>query len=211
MAIGIFGGTFDPVHIGHLRAAEEVREKFSLNAIYLVPSNIPPHKDTNGTSAAELRLAMLRSAVRGNRHLRISKIEIMRGGISYSIDTIRSFEERFRDIYFLVGIDAFLEIVTWHTYEDIFSHTNIVVMVRPTQGQPAAAMAFPPEVLKRIRSIDDSTFEHWSGKRIYIHRVTQLDISSTRIREAARKGESIRYLVPGPVEKFITQRRLYTN
>jgi nicotinate-nucleotide adenylyltransferase len=211
MAIGIFGGTFDPVHIGHLRAAEEVRERYALEGVYLVPSNIPPHKNSEGTSTPDLRLAMLRKAVRGNRYLRISEMEITRGGISYSIDTIRAFEKKFRDIYFLVGIDAFAEIVTWRTYEEIFSHTNIVVMARPTQGQPAAAMAFPSEVLKGIRTIDDSVFEHHSGKRIYVHRVTQLDISSTRIRESVRNGESIRYLVPGAVEKFIIQRRLYTN
>jgi nicotinate-nucleotide adenylyltransferase len=211
MAIGIFGGTFDPVHIGHLRAEEEARERYSLDAVYFVPSSTPPHKSSYGTSGADVRLVMLRKAIRGNRHLRISEVEIMRGGISYSIDTIRIFEKRFPDIYFLVGIDAFAEIETWHKYSEIFSHTNIVVMVRPTRIQPTPLVTFPPDMLGSVKTIDDTTFEHRSGKRIYVHHVTQLDVSSTKIRESVRKGGSIRYLVSRPVEKFINERRLYTN
>lgn len=211
MATGIFGGTFDPIHVGHLRAAEEVREAFSLNTIHFVPGCIPPHKRDLRISGADMRLAMLRKAIRGNRFLRVSEIEIKRGGISYSIDTVKTFGRRFKELYFLVGIDAFSEIDTWHNYSEIFCHTHLIVMVRPTQDRPEAVITFPAGVKESVRRVDKSIFEHDSGKRIYIHHVTQLDISSTRIRESVREGKSIKYLVSHPVERFINERRLYVT
>jgi nicotinate-nucleotide adenylyltransferase len=209
MRIGLLGGTFDPVHIGHLRVAEEVREKFSLDRIYFILSYQPPHKKELEISDASLRLAMLRKALRGNSSFRASDVEIRRGGVSYSIDTLRHFGRRFGDLYFLVGIDAFSEIDTWHDYSQIFSSTNLIVMVRPTDRGPGTALGFPADVVKEIKMIDETTFEHISGKKVYVHRVTQLDISSTRIRGWVKKGGSIRYLVTPPVEEFIAERRLY--
>lgn len=211
MGIGIFGGTFDPVHIGHLRAAEEVREVFALDRIYFIPGHIPPHKRDIRVSSAEERVAMLRMAVRGNLNLRVSDTEIRRGGVSYSIDTVKTYEKRYGDIYFLVGMDAFAEIETWRQYEQIFNHTNIVVMVRPEPGRPSRGVSFPERVRGSVTEIDGTTFEHISGKRIYLYRVTQMDVSSTRIRETAKKGLSVKYLIPAPVERYIKTRGMYKN
>ena len=207
MGIGLFGGSFDPVHVGHLRIAEEVREDFSLERIYFVPARIQPLKAQARGAEAEDRVRMLRMALRGNSFFRPSSIEVRRGGISYSIDTVKQFHRRFGEIYFLVGIDAFWDICFWKDYRELFSCTDFVVMVRP--GTRAAGL---PEALKeQTRQVDEVTWEHASGRRIYFHHITQLDISSTRIRELSRMGKSIRYLVPYSVERYIIKKGLYRN
>lgn len=131
MAIGVFGGTFDPVHVGHLRVAEEVREAFSLERVYFVPASIQPLKVTAQGTGADERVRMLEMAVSSNGFFRVSVLEIKRGGISYSIDTVRHFSRRFGHIYFLVGMDAFLDIGLWKDCSELFSMTDFVVMVRP--------------------------------------------------------------------------------
>ena len=211
MAIGIFGGTFDPVHLGHLRAAEEIRETFGLERVYFVPASIPPHKRGKRIAGIDQRVEMLKIAIRGNAHLRLSELEIRRGGVSYSIDTVETFEKRYGEVYFILGNDAFLEIGTWRRCEELFSHAHFVIMLRPMKGEHADFEALPDAVRQGARVIDDKTLEHVSGRRIYLKRVTQLDISSTRIREAARRGKSIKYLVPERVERFIDQRGLYKS
>jgi len=211
MGVGIFGGTFDPVHMGHLRAAEEIRERYGLDKVYFVPAYIPPHKRSRKITDPALRLRMLKAAVRGNRFLRASDIEIRSGGVSYSINTVKLFEKRFGEICFIIGIDAFLEIDTWYSYKEIFDHTDFVVMGRPINGKKRPDRLFPAGIRKEIDRIDKNTFEHRSGKRIYLQPVTQLDVSSTAIRKLAAGGRSIRYLVPGRVERIIEEERLYKN
>ncbi len=211
MRVGIFGGTFDPVHMGHLRASEEIREAYSLDRIYFIPAHIPPHKRSREITDPELRLTMLKHAIRGNNFLRASEMEIRNGGVSYSINTIKTFERRFKKVYFVIGIDAFSEIHTWHLYREIFNHTNFIVMGRPRSKNRRDNGLFPADVGKDIRKINGHTFEHVSRHRIYMESVTQLDISSTKIRDAVRDGRSIKYLVPQSVEKFILERGLYKN
>ncbi len=207
MGVGLFGGTFDPVHIAHLRIAEEVREAFSLEKVYFVPAWIQPLKRTATGAGADDRVRMLEMATRGNSFFRTSKVEIRRGGISYSIDTVKLFSRRFDDIYFLVGLDAFSDIGLWRGSEELFSYANFVVMVRP--GRRVEGLSGP--LKGQATQVGDLTWEHASGKRIYVHHITQLDVSSTAIRELSRKGKSIRYLVPDAVERYITKRGLYTN
>lgn len=207
--IGIFGGTFDPVHNGHLRAAEEIGEFFSLEKIYFVPVCIPPHKGNKTISDVEDRLAMVRLAIKGNNRFILSDIEARRGGVSYSFDTIQFMEKKFKKLYYLIGVDAFSEIHTWHRYMDLFYHTNFVVMVRPNHKKKSGLMMFPRDVRKKMKRIDDSTFEHESGKRVYLQFVTQLDISATAIRASVREGKSIRYLVPATVERYIKEKMLF--
>ncbi len=207
MAIGVFGGTFDPVHMGHLRVAEEVREAFSMERVYFVPARIQPFKQPGRGAAADERVHMLEMAMRGNSFFRTSPVEIRRGGVSYSIDTVKHFARRFGEIYFLVGIDAFSDIGLWKAYEELFLYANFVVMVRP--GTKLSGL--PRSLLGETRQLDASTFEHASGKKIYLHHITQLDISSTRIRELASTGKSIKYLVPHPVERYIIEKGLYRN
>lgn len=207
--VGIFGGTFDPVHNGHLRAAEEIGEFFSLEKIYFVPVCIPPHKGDRTISDVEDRLAMVRLAIKGNNRFMVSDIEARRGGVSYSFDTILFMEKRYKKLFYLIGLDAFSEIHTWHRYEDLFYHTHFVVMVRPNHTKKSGLMMFPSDVRKKMKHIDESTFEHESGKKVFLHFVTQLDISATTIRASVREGKSIRYLVPATVEKYIKEKRIY--
>jgi len=209
MRVGIFGGTFDPVHNGHLRAAEEVRETFSLEKIYFVPVFIPPHKKDQQVTGVEDRLAMLRLATKGNNFFKLSEVEARRGGISYSMDTINVMGKKFRELYYLIGADAFAEIHTWHRFTDLFDHTHFVVMVRPSHARESGLRMFPSHVRKHIKALDDRTFEHVSGKRVHLQLVTQLDISATRIRFFTGEGKSIRYLVPSQVEKYIKGKELY--
>ena len=211
MRVGIFGGTFDPVHMGHLRAAEEIREQYTLDKVYFVPAYIPPHKRTRKITDPATRLRMLKAAIRGNRFLRASEIEIKSGGVSYSINTIKTFEKRFDQTYFIIGIDAFLEIDTWYSYRQLFDHTDFIIMGRPTNEKKGPKDLFPSDIRKEINRLDRNTFEHSSGKRIHLQPVTQLDISSTDIRRSVGNGRSIKYLVPGQVERIIEEGRLYRN
>ena len=209
MALGIFGGTFDPVHIGHLRAAEEVKEAFGLSQVYLIPGNIPPHKSRPSITGGDLRAGMVRAAVRGTRGLTLSDMEIRRGGISYSIDTVRLLEKRHGEVYFIIGMDAFAELNTWRLYTELFLHTNFIVIVRPTSSGRTDLTVLPEEVRRSMTTVDDRTLKHVSGKIVIFFRVTQLDISSTQIRRLVQTGRSIRYLVPPAVEKMIHERGLY--
>jgi nicotinate-nucleotide adenylyltransferase len=211
MATGIFGGTFDPIHIGHLRVAEEIREIFSLEKIYFVPGGIPPHKRRRKITVAEERVRMVKAALKGNRFFQISEIETKRSGPSYTIDTLKAFKKRFDEVYFIIGIDAFSQIDTWHLYRELFYHTNFIVMTRPSGKQQAILEMLPTDVRKEIRKSNDAMCAHRSGRKIYLHDITQIDISSTKIKELLKKHRSIRYLVPASVEKIITERGLYNK
>jgi len=209
MAVGIFGGTFDPIHIGHLRVAEEIREEFSLERIYFVPGGVPPHKRGRVVTDADERLRMVRAAIRGNRFFRVSGMEVRRDGFSYTIDTLRQFEKRFDELYFLIGVDAFSEINTWHCYRELFYYTNFIVMTRPTGKRATVSQMLPRDVSQDVKKIDDITFEHASGRKIYVKDITKIDISSTKVKELLKRGRSIRYLVPGGVERIIREKGLY--
>jgi nicotinate-nucleotide adenylyltransferase len=211
MATGIFGGTFDPIHIGHLRVAEEIRETFSLEKIYFVPGGIPPHKRTRKITAAEERVRMVKAALTGNRFFQISEIETKRSGPSYTIDTLKAFKKRFDELYFIIGIDAFSQIDTWRLYRELFYHTNFIVMTRPSGKKQTILEMLPGDVRKEIRKSNDAMCAHRSGRKIYLHDITQIDISSTKIKELLKKHRSIRYLVPASVEKIITERGLYNR
>jgi nicotinate-nucleotide adenylyltransferase len=147
--------------------------------------------------------------VKGNRFFRVSEIETKRSGPSYTIDTLKDFEKRFDELYFLIGIDAFSQIDTWHLYQELFYHTNFIVMTRPSGKKQTISEMLPNDVKKEIRKSTDTMWTHKSGKRIYLHDITQIDISSTKIKELLKKDRSIRYLVPASVEKIITERGLY--
>jgi nicotinate-nucleotide adenylyltransferase len=207
MGIGLLGGSFDPVHLGHLRTAEEVRESFSLERIFFVPAGIQPFKQQTRAADASDRVRMIEMAIRGNDFFRVSALEIKRGGVSYTIDTVRSFARKYGEVYFLVGIDAFSDIAQWKAHGDLFLHAHFVVMARPGRK----AMALPEDLRHEVVALDEMTWEHRSGKRIYVHKATQLDISSTMVRELLKTGRSVKYLVPESVERYIKKRGLYIN
>jgi nicotinate-nucleotide adenylyltransferase len=205
MAVGLFGGTFDPIHMGHLRIAEEVREDFDLDRIYFIPAWLQPLKRQKNGAAADDRLRMVRSAIGGNSRFRASAVEMNRGGVSYTIDTVKHFSLRYRDIYFLLGLDAFRDIGLWKGYEDLLRLVNFVVMGRPG----CLDVGLPVAVADEVQVLDSRTWEHSSGKRIYLHDITQIGISSTQVRGLVKKGKSIKYLVPSSVERYINKKGLY--
>jgi nicotinate-nucleotide adenylyltransferase len=214
MRIGIFGGTFNPIHLAHLRSAEEVREAQGLDRILFIPSATPPHKRGNGLASATHRLAMVKLAIAGNPHFRASTIEIDRGGRSYTVDTLRLLRARMPAARFtlVVGMDAFREISTWKDYAGIFALCDVVVTSRPGFAIPSLRAALPVAVRaefcyrRRLKRL-----EHSTGNQITLQRISDLDISASSIRQRLSCDLSIRYLVPPSVERYIAQHHLYAR
>jgi nicotinate-nucleotide adenylyltransferase len=213
MKIGLFGGTFDPVHWGHLRSAEEVSETFGLDRVYFIPAAVPPHKRGYTTTPARDRLRMVQLAVAKNPRFAASTVEISRPGVSYSIDTVRGFAARRRpddSLYFIIGLDAFREIGTWKDFTGIFPLCNFIVTSRPGR-QERDPLKGTGIAVKKLFCYDfkSGSYRHESGTRIFFSELTDIAISASEIRALVRQGKSIRYLVPAEVEKYIKQRRLY--
>jgi nicotinate-nucleotide adenylyltransferase len=213
MKIGLFGGTFDPIHWGHLRSAEEVSETFGLGRVYFIPAAVPPHKRGYTTTAARDRLRMVQLAVAKNPRFAASTAEISRAGVSYSIDTVREFAARRQpgdSLYFIIGLDAFREIGTWKDFAGLFPLCNFIVTSRPgsKERDPLKGTGI---AVKKLFCYDfkSRAYRHESGKRIFFNELTDIAISASEIRALVRQGKSIRYLVPPEVEKYIKQRRLY--
>jgi nicotinate-nucleotide adenylyltransferase len=134
MRVGLFGGTFNPIHFGHLRAALEVKEGFGLDQVFLIPAAVPPHKGRTGVAPAEDRLRMIELAVEGDSGLMVSDVEIKRSGPSFTIDTARYFRQSLAedtDIFLVMGLDAFLEIDTWKSFRDLLALVPVIVLSRP--------------------------------------------------------------------------------
>jgi nicotinate-nucleotide adenylyltransferase len=209
--IGLFGGTFNPIHQGHLRGAEEIREAFHLEEVIFIPSSIPPHKVTEKVIEAKHRLEMVRLATSNNPHFSTSDVELSRPGKSYSIDTIRHFLERQQKaLYFILGRDAFVEIETWKEFQNLFSICHFIVMARPGSQKDTLSLLLPKALMPNFRyDPQRKAWIHTSGHHLYFKEISFLDISSTKIREWIGKRESVRYLIPAEVEAYIQKHRLY--
>jgi len=191
MKIGIFGGTFNPPHLGHLIIAEHVREKIGLERVIFVPSAVPPHKHDLDIVEAHHRIEMLQSAVQGNRHFDVSDLEIQRGGISFTVDTLTEMRRMYPDhqLYLMVGMDNWVEFHTWKSPEKILGLARLVVMTRPGVAVSQAG---------KQKQADTIVCE-----------VPEIGIASRDIRLRVEEGKSIRYLVPLAVELYIYQHQLY--
>lgn len=196
--VGIFGGTFDPIHVGHLAAVEDAAARLQLEGVLFVPNNIPPHKRRQVVSDAEDRLAMVELAVADNPRFEVSLTELERPGPSYTLDTLRVLREHFAgdvDLYFLVGCDALGTLHTWHEPAALLREFHVVFMDRPT-GEAidweAAGRRFPG-IRDQVTVVD----------------VAELEISGADIRRRVREGRPIRYYVVPPVRRYIEQRNLY--
>ena len=215
MKIGLFGGTFDPIHWGHLRSAEEVSETFGLDRVFFVPAAVPPHKRGHTTTAARDRLRMVSLAVAENPRFEVSTAEISRPGVSYSIDTIREFAARASPadaLYFIIGLDAFREIGTWKDFRAIFPLCDFIVTSRPGSKEKDPLKGTGIAVKKLFcYDFNSSNYRHQSGTRVFFAELTDIAISASEIRALVQQGKSIRYLVPPEVEKYIKQRGLYRN
>jgi len=214
MKIGILGGTFNPVHIAHLRIAEEVRERFELSRVLFVPAATPPHKPLAGDLPFALRQQMVKLAIAGNPFFTVSDIEGKRDGKSYSIDTIHALRAEYPDdeLFFVIGSDSFLDIGTWRRYEAIFDLCNIVVVERPAAVVLSICSSLPLDVLHDFSYYEgEKRLAHRSGHSVYYIKGVPLDISSSAIRRLVQLGQSISYLVPEEVEHFIKEHRLYRD
>ena len=211
--IGLFGGTFNPIHFGHLRSAEEIYESLQLDGIIFIPSAYPPHKMDDRIPSASVRGEMVRLAIAANPHFSFSEVELNRQGKSYSVETIGHFRKQFgrqTDLYFILGLDAFLEINTWKQYLDLFELCHFVVMTRPGFENFFSPEHLPVE-LANFFCYDKKKvgYIHRSGYGVFPKEITALDISSTKIRENFQRGRSVKYLLPSAVEEFIFSNKLY--
>ncbi len=207
----MFGGTFNPIHLGHLRGAEEIWQALRLDEVIFIPSSVPPHKATEKVTEAKHRLEMVKLATSGNPHFSASDLELSRPGRSFSIDTIRYFRERYKDVFFFIlGGDAFQEIETWRDFQNLFSLCHFTVMVRPGSQENISPSPFPESVIPDFRyDTRERAWVHRTGHRVYLKEIRFLDISSTRVRELIAKGETVRYLIPAEVEAYIRTYGLY--
>jgi nicotinate-nucleotide adenylyltransferase len=217
--IGLFGGTFNPIHQGHTQVAEEVLQHYALDQVIFIPSAVPPHKSRQAVTGAEHRLVMTRLALDEKRHLQVSDIEIQRQGPSYTIDTLRWFKQPVEQpchFFFMVGIDAFLEIHTWKAYLQLFEETAFIIMSRPQSGQPFPDLsgAVVSYVCTHISkdyhlSADRRVLLHPAKHPLYLATVTAVDIASSHIRDAVRRGEGIDRWVDPAVAQYIKDKGLY--
>lgn len=211
--VGILGGTFDPVHNGHLAVAEAVRQALGLSSILFVPAFLPPHKPTYTISAFQHRAAMLDLAVAERPGCSVSRLEAEREGPSYSIDTLRTLRQTLGQdvqLFFIIGMDAFAEVFTWKEQGELLDHASFVVVGRPDHCRQSCAQTvaanFPGYAF--VEALGS-----WQGTpgQGAIHPVVMppMKVSSTEIREAVRQGRSISNLVPAAVVNYIEAHGLY--
>ena len=203
--IGIYGGTFDPVHYGHLRSALEVKEIFGLSEVRMVLSAKPPHREQPAANT-QMRVQMLKLAIENQSGLTCDTRELDREGQSYMVDTLTSLHQDFpaETLLLFIGCDAFNTLTTWHEWPHLFDYAHIVVMTRPGFETQKLDAFF---VLRQVGKINE-LFLTQAGK-LYFQPVSQLDISATAIRTMIAEKKSPRYLLPDTVLNFITQYQLY--
>lgn len=211
--MGILGGTFDPVHIGHLRAAIEMRDALDLAEVRLVPAHVPPHR-AQPAAGAEHRLALLRLAVRGVPGLAVDDRELGRAGPSYTVDTLTALRAELgaRSLCLLVGDDAFRGLPTWHRWQALFDLAHVVVMRRPLP--PGGTDTLPAELTRFLRGREAHGVAALAGSPaglVWQQAIPPLDVSATRIRALLRAGHGARFLMTDSCLRYIRDHHLYTD
>jgi len=219
LRLGLFGGTFNPIHIGHQQAALEVLTQFDLNRIYFIPSALPPHKSKRALATAADRFEMVRLAIADHPLFSVSDVELQRPGPSYTIDTIEHFKVQIAAegrIYFILGIDAFLEINTWKSFHSLLAQSAFIVMSRPQSGSDTDLLAAAVASFAQQHICSDY---QWSRSRnalvhphyqpIHLASITPVDIASSRIRRMVREGKDIASWISPAVAQYINQKDLY--
>lgn len=195
--LGIMGGTFDPIHIGHLACAEQAREAYGLDAVVFVPAGVPVYKKNAGVTPAAHRLAMCRLATRGNDSFDVSSLEIDRGGDTYTVDTLRQLRCHYPgnvELFFITGADAVRDIVKWRESAQVARLARFIAVTRPGYA------------LDQVRLDLDQAQQHF---QIDYLEVTSLAVSSSGLRQRVREGRSIRYLTMDAVRRYIESEQLY--
>jgi len=198
---GIMGGTFDPIHVGHLVIAEEIRWKFNLDKVIFVPAGNPPHKDISKITSGEHRYRMTLLATISNPYFDVSTIELEKQGITYTIDTIKELKSLCKnntEFYFITGADSILELSTWKDVDQLLSMCNFVAATRP--GFQLS------KIETKVKELESKY-----NKCIYTVSTPALQISSTDIRNRIREGRPVKYLLPESVEAYIKKHKLYLD
>ena len=198
--VGLMGGTFNPIHYGHLLMCESIREEFGLRKIVFIPARIPPHKTDREIIDPIDRLIMVELAIVDNPYFELSDIEIRRNRPSYTVDTLKEFRRIYgpEELFFITGADSLVQLHTWREYKQIFSLCKIIVARRPDTDDNL----LNEYILK---------YKNDFGAEIFVSRHKAMDYSSTEIRERVKSGASIRYRTPAVVEAYIYKRGLYRS
>ena len=219
--VGLFGGTFNPVHLGHMEIARDVKRAFNLDKVLVVPSATPPHKKVEGIVGAKDRLEMVKMCFGGLDGFEVSDIELKRNGPSYTIDSVNDILSRQTegtDLFLIIGTDAFFEIHTWRKYNDLLDSVKLIIMTRPgdqmesSQQKKNLAGGYISEKITSGYHWDaeQECFNHLTKKSLYFFNVTQLDISSTRIRQYIKDMScAASSLLNNEVADYITKKGLY--
>lgn len=208
--IGIFGGAFDPVHVGHLRTGFELLTTLRLSRLYWVPTGEPRHRD-HAIAGAELRLKMLQVALADEPRFRVDARELARSGPSYTVDTLLEYRAQWPQspLCLIVGMDAFLGLPLWHRWQELLSLAHLVVAHRPGWQPPEQGPL--ATLLSRHGTAEAAELQRAASGCIYVHAVTALDIASSELRRIVLAGEDPRYLVPEPVRHIILESQCYAR
>jgi nicotinate-nucleotide adenylyltransferase len=208
--VGLFGGTFDPIHYGHLRTAYELWQSLRLAQVRFLPTGSPPHREPS-LASTELRVQMVQAAIAGNEAFVLDDRETRREGLSYSVDTLLDLRRDFpeRSLCLLLGMDAFLGMPHWHRWRDIFDLAHVVVAHRPGWKAPITGPLGEVMVDRGTGSVRE--LHAAPAGRVYVHAVTQLEIASTDLRQLILAGRDLRYLVPDAVRDLIATSGCYAQ
>lgn len=223
MRVGLFGGTFNPIHNGHLASANEVAERFGLDRVIFIPNGRPPHKKKGEVLGAGHRFNMVTIATNSNPRFEASPFEIRKKGYSYSIDTVRAFRKRYgEDLFFITGYEAFEEIGSWKSADRLLRECHFIVTAGPGYSPEKLLLAldrnvtsaYPRVRFRRVSGGDRREHCHTlrvsgSTRRIFLAEVDWLSISSTLVRQRLIEGRSVRYLVDEGVERYLEKWRLF--
>lgn len=219
MNIGIFGGTFNPVHVAHLYIAEEIRESMGLDEVVFVPAAVPPHKEVEYGVSTEHRLKMVELAIASNPKFSVSDIELTLPRPSYSIKTVEHFQEKYGEktkLFFMTGMDSFLDVVNWHYADRLITLCDFVTTFRPGAKYENLTknkfvheidVVLLEELDQRVRCV--GRVEMTSGRYLWLVASLGMEISSTEIRKRIKARRSVKYLLPEQVESYIIQNGLY--
>ena len=210
--VGIFGGTFNPIHYGHLRMAQELADGLRMDEVKFIPSAKPPHKDSV-TVSAQHRAAMVKLAIADNPTFSIDDLELKRDSASYTIDTLISLRESLgkdKALCLMMGSDAFVKLNTWHRWQELLDYTHIILVQRPNQGNPQELLPEELQTLLRDHYAEDvSELSTTNAGLINMQAISAHDISATQIREQLKNNQSVRYLLPNLVVEYIHKHKLY--